>query len=251
MKKLLLSMMALALCLGLLPTAALAATAADVTYYDWNSDTKGLEQKPCASATAVTSNDTQWIKYEFVWMDENGGWYVVNSDVTIENRVTVTGDVRLILADGCTLTVNGGIQVTVGDSLTIYGQENGTGALITTGDDGKAGIGGGEDNSSGMIGGGIDGGTVTINGGTVTATGGAYAAGIGGGSSTLSGGNGGNVTITGGTVTATGGIGGAGIGGGSGGGSSGGSGSFRTQEADEATGCRCSGWCRRCEYYCR
>ena len=214
MKKLLLSMMALALCLGLLPTAALAATAADVTYYDWNSDTKGLEQKTCASATAVTSNDTQWIKYEFVWMDENGGWYVVNSDVTIENRVTVTGDVRLILADGCTLTVNGGIQVTVGDSLTIYGQENGTGALITTGDDGKAGIGGGEDNSSGMIGGGIDGGTVTINGGTVTATGGAYAAGIGGGSGTFSSGNGGNVTITGGTVTATGGAYAAGIGGG-------------------------------------
>ena len=201
MKKLLLSMMALALCLGLLPTAALAATAADVTYYDWNSDTKGLEQKTCASATAVTSNDTQWIKYEFVWMDENGGWYVVNSDVTIENRVTVTGDVRLILADGCTLTVNGGIQVTVGDSLTIYGQENGTGALITTGDDGKAGIGGGYNG---------DGGTVTIHGGKVTATGGYGGAGIGGGYK----GAGGTVTINGGTVNATGGNGGAGIGGG-------------------------------------
>ena len=44
-------------------------------------------------------------------------------------RVTVTGDVHLILTDGCTLTVNGGIQVEKGNSLTIYGQSEQTGTM--------------------------------------------------------------------------------------------------------------------------
>ena len=44
MKKRLFSIItALALCLTLLPATALAAT--NVTYYDWNSSTKKLEQK--------------------------------------------------------------------------------------------------------------------------------------------------------------------------------------------------------------
>jgi hypothetical protein len=73
--------------------------------------------------------------------------------------------------------------------------------VATGGEDGGAGIGGGDDGA---------GGSITIDGGTVTATGGDYGAGIGGGSS----GDGGAITISGGTVTATGGMSGAGIGGG-------------------------------------
>ena len=70
----------------------------------------------------VTANDTQWAD----------GWYVVNSDVTINRRVAVSGDVKLILTDGHTLTVNGGIHVTGNDCFTVYGQENGTGKLTAT-----------------------------------------------------------------------------------------------------------------------
>ena len=163
-------------------------------------------------------------------------WYVVNSDVTIESRITVTGDVHLILADGCTLTASQGINVPSGGSLTIYGQESGTGALIANGGDYQAGIGGNQGSSTttagnngsitinggtvkaagGKNGAGIGGGDygtgsqITINGGTVTATGGGYGAGIGGGY----GRNGSNITINGGTVMATGGNYGAGVGGG-------------------------------------
>ena len=55
MKKRFLSIItALALCLGLLPTVALAA-ATSVTYYDWNSGKKQLEPKTCTSATVVES----------------------------------------------------------------------------------------------------------------------------------------------------------------------------------------------------
>ncbi|MDO4280287.1 MAG: S-layer homology domain-containing protein [Peptococcaceae bacterium] len=131
----------------------------------------------------------------------SNGWYVVASDVTLNKRLTVTGDVYLILADDAKLTVNGGIQVQGGNSLTIYGQSTGTqkGQLIAQNvEEPNAGIGG----NSG------DAGKITINGGAVTATGGEDGAGIGGGYH----GGGGTVIINGGFVTATGGKDGAGIG---------------------------------------
>lgn len=176
------------------------------------------------------------------------GWYIVSRNTTTTD-LGISGDVKLILANGATLTANGsynhaGVCVTSGNSLTIYGQAGGTGKLQAQSGIGGAGIGG-DGNASGTrgmscgtltlnggiidatgnsIGAGIGGGTttnggvVTINGGIVTAIGGAYGAGIGGSSF----GNGGTVTITGGTISTTGGSNGAaGIGGGSDGGGGG------------------------------
>ena len=204
---------------------SLLSTQEKVSYID---PTKEQTKQTCDSATVVTETDTAWGA-----SDSQEHWYVVNSNVTINTRVTVTGDVHLILEDGCSLTVNGGINATDTNSLTIYGQSGGTGKLTATGGGFQAGIGG-NSNQSGTItinggtvtatggdggagiGGGkeAEGGTITINGGTVNATGSTDAAGIGGGG----GGNGGNITINGGTVTATGSTtpysGSAGIGGG-------------------------------------
>lgn len=59
------------------------------------------------------------------WTD---GWYYVTQNTGLW-RVTVKGDVRLILADGVTLSVSDNIDVPIGSSLTIYGQENQTGTL--------------------------------------------------------------------------------------------------------------------------
>ena len=148
------------------------------------------QEKTCETAIRVETATTAW----------NGGWYVVSDSVTIDQRVTVTGDVKLILTDGCQLTVNGGIQVSEGSTLTIYAQSGGTGILEAISSDG-AGIGGSSGNGAG---------TIIINGGTVNATGGGSGAGIGGGESHA----GGTIIINGGTVNATGGPdGGAGIGG--------------------------------------
>ena len=219
MKKRILSILLCCVMLvGLLPTVALAE--GGVSYLD---ETGTLQT--CASATKVTDSVTAW----------SNGWYVVTGDVTIGTeetplRVTVSGDVRLILADGCTLTVNGGIQVQDDDNditngsanaLTIYAQstdKSTMGELIAKGAerDFNAAIGGGNGDTGGS------GGKITINGGIVTATSNA-GAGIGGGYGDGSGGSGGTVTINGGIVTATS-IGGAGIGGGEGEGGSGGSG---------------------------
>ncbi|MDO4516374.1 MAG: S-layer homology domain-containing protein [Bacillota bacterium] len=203
MKKRLLSiLMTLALCLGLLPTVALAE--GGVSYLNENGD-----KQTCASATEVTRGDTNW----------SDGWYVVRGNMTIgtdtePQRVTVTGDVHLILTDGCELTVTGGIQVAGNNNLTIYAQstdESTMGKLTATGSSNGAGIGGGPYP-------GHNGGTITINGGTVIATS-TSGAGIGGGGCSSDGGytvggNGGTITINGGTVTATSTNSGAGIGGG-------------------------------------
>ena len=143
---------------------------------------------------AVTADSAEW-------EDDIYGIYAVTENTTITARVTVTGDVTLILCDGVTLDCEKGITVAEGSSLTVYECEAGTGKLNATGATNCAGIGGSKEGA---------GGTIIINGGTVSATGGSSAAGIGGGFE----GAGGNITINGGTVTATGNGSSAGIGGG-------------------------------------
>ena len=188
MKKRLLSIvLALCMVLALMPQMTFADTVTGITYLDASG-----AQQTCDNATAVTEDDTTW------GTDNETTWYVAQGDVTIESRVTVTGDVHLILADGCNLTVNGGIYVSswTASKLTIYGQENGTGELYAYASSGSdyAGLGGNKEpyGTSGEI---------TINGGNITAVGDGIGAGIGGGDM----GGFECITINGGTVTATGG----------------------------------------------
>jgi len=210
-------LLAALLCAGLLliSLSQTVQATADYTYIDENGNTQtAAGVTPIAADTALLAT----------------GWYVVNSDVTCNTTITVSGDVSLILSDGFTLTVTGGsdnagINVPAGSSIAIYGQAGGTGTVIAQGGASGAGIGGGKAQN---------GGSITINGGTVTATGGTGGAGIGGGAGGT-GGNGGDgyygsaggtggiggtvgtVTINGGIITANGRNGGAGIGGGIGG----------------------------------
>lgn len=130
------------------------------------------EKQICKEAVSVTDADASsgW----------GPGWYVVKKSgpATIHGRVTVTGDVRLILEDGCDLTINGGVGVDTGSSLTIYGQSDDEAVMgkltAKAANAGDAGIGGGQ---------GGDSGAITISGGTVEAAGGKDGgAGIGGGS---------------------------------------------------------------------
>ena len=182
MKKKLGWILSLTLCFALMIAATLVTASADtsVSYIDENGD-----EQTCDSATVVTESDTTWGD------DGNGGWYVVNGDVTINTRVTVTGDVHLILADGCNLTVNDGITVTGDNSLTIYAQSagEGMGKLTANAAWKRAAIGSEQFQAAGNI---------TICGGNITAA--------GGGSAAIGNVNGeaGTVTIYGGWVKATG-----------------------------------------------
>ena len=207
MKRKVLSLaMIAALCLTMLPTAGWAADA-PVEYIDFDENGVQItEPRSCDQYSLVTENNTEWNA-----SDENNGWYVVSGEVTIgkkeaPQRVTVSGDVHLILANDAKLTMSGGISVNAGNSLTVYAQpaenDKTTGSLtVENVEEGNAGIGGDVQQS---------GGTITINGGEITANGGDNGAGIGGGSAS----SGGIITINGGTIATTGGNLGAGIGGG-------------------------------------
>ena len=195
-------------------------------------DSNGVKQDNgtlAANAGILIESDTK------KWAD--GNTYIAYGTVTIDSRVKVTGTVNLILLDGASLTINGGIDVKADNTLNIYAGStsesiSGIGALTATGSEWNAGIGCASSyfNGSGS-------GTVNIHGGSITATGGDDGAGIGGNSGAVniydgsviaqggdrSAGIGGSyncvcgtVTIYGGTVTAAGGVEGAGIGGGMG-----------------------------------
>lgn len=212
---------ALMLIVGMVPMTVFAQSS--ITYLDENGESQTLSD----TYTSVTASDTTWSE----------GWYVVEGDVTIDSHVTVTGDVKLILKDGVTLTVNGGINVPKDSTFTVYGQQNGTGNLTSIGTSGYAGIGGtgsdvnfgtiilaakgrivatGDTRAAGIGGGGLIRNEKSVNGsihvyqGTIEATGGSWAAGIGGGADSSADCT---ITIDGGTIIAQGGQDNAGIGG--------------------------------------
>ncbi|RRD92753.1 hypothetical protein EII17_13660 [Clostridiales bacterium COT073_COT-073] len=166
---------------------------APASYYDRDA---GVEKT--VPAELVTADMTTW--------GEAGveKWYVVKDKVEMNTRVTVTGDVHLILADGAELKAKKGINVSEENALTIYGQTDevtqNTGKIDANGVS-MSGIGGTDYGSAC--------GKITITGGVVDAKSIYDGAGIGGGSGV----DGGIITITGGTVTATS-VNGAGIGGG-------------------------------------
>lgn len=210
MKRRILSVLtALALCLSLLPVTALAAGSITYISYTWVDGQGRVEHSnplndPYNEINTDSTDPVTW----------NDGWYVVTGSATFTDRITVTGNVHLILTDNCTLTASKGISVNEGNSLTIYATSEGgsMGKLIATGADRAAGIGGTTTSiydQGNYIDTYVSGGTITIHGGDITATGKVGGAGIGGGV----GGTGGNITIYGGVINATS-VHGAGVGGG-------------------------------------
>ena len=138
----------------------------------------------CAAASVLTADSTAW----------KAGWYVAQGEVTIPEAVTLNGDVHLILADNCGLTVESGIAGS--GNLTVYAQSTGDqmGSLTATGT---------AVSEKDAVSAGIFAESITINGGVINATGG-----TGEGSDITSAGlysTPGDITINGGSVTATGG----------------------------------------------
>ena len=179
MKRLLALLPLLAFCLFCAPAAFADAP---VSYLD----AQGAPQS-CDTYTTLTDETTAW----------TDGWYLAEGTVTISKKVTVTGGVHLILADGASVTT-GNIEVADGNALTLYAQSAGSaqGSLSAVSNNYAAAIGGGSSADT------KTGGAITINGGAITATGKNFAAAIGGGSDGVSGGAG-TVTINGGLVNAT------------------------------------------------
>lgn len=200
---------AVGICLSFLLGLALMVTisaATPVSYRTCDENGANWTTQSVTDYTIVTDSTQNWGAD-----DGDPHWYVVDSQVTIRSRVTVTGDVRLILLDDCTLTTVQGIRVTGSNKLTVYTQSAGNrmGVLkaeAVNQEPCHAPIGGNSNE---------DGGVITINGGRITATLAAGClgdpAGIGAGGY----GNAGTITINGGWVHAEGSA-GHGIGSGSG-----------------------------------
>ena len=163
-----------------------------------------------ALSCPVTREDKAW------GVSGKTKWYVVNENVTLNDRPVVNGDVRIILTDNTTLTANNGITVEGNNSISFYAQsdaESTMGKLIaTTG--GRTAIGGnnggngGENNNGGN---GTNCGNVYVYGGLITletsgvpciggGNGGNGGAGTGGGKGGA-GGIGGNTYFSGGKST--------------------------------------------------
>lgn len=84
-------------------------------------------------ANEVTLSDTEWTPD-----NDSECWYVVNGEVNISSRITVIGDVNLILINDCTFTAEQSIGVSEDNSLTIWGKYDLNGSLIATGGNYKA-----------------------------------------------------------------------------------------------------------------
>jgi len=175
---------------------AFADTVAGVEYYD-----RDAKEIKTVSAEAVKDTMTTWGEENSA---SNPKWYVVQQGkVETASRIIVKGNVHLILADGAELKAKEGIDVSTGNSLTIYAQRDmvteNTGKIEAEINGKNAGIGGSENKEGGII--KITGGKVKVKS--------QNGAGIGGGSYAA----GGNIEITGGDVKAKSRF-GAGIGGG-------------------------------------
>ena len=79
----------------------------------------------------------------------SGGWYTFAADTSVDN-LTFSGDVRLVLCDGVTVSSNG--NFTVNGTLIVYGQSTNSGILAGIASGGNTIIGGS--------------GTLSINGGS-------------------------------------------------------------------------------------
>ena len=179
-----------------------------VSYYEYKPSKGVYDILNTVNYTVVSADTTAW----------NGGVYVVKTNVTINSRVQVSGDVKLVLVNGASLTVKGGIGVPSDATFAVCAMsmdpsEMGT-LTVCDVEAYNAGIGG--DYAT-------VGGTVTIHGGILDVTGGGSAAGIGSGASetieeyetiVVTEASCYDITVYGGVITAQGGRNSAGIGGG-------------------------------------
>lgn len=112
------------------PFEASAAETVSYIYRWWDDDAGELkyETRICTDYIRLNeraSNDL-----------EAGKWYVVDSDMTIGKRLTIScGTVNLILCNGKTLTLGSGITVAESAAINIFGQDGDSGKIYAHLDD--------------------------------------------------------------------------------------------------------------------
>ena len=89
--------------------SATAQTSYDYFYRSWDADKKEVktEIRTCTSFTAINGNDTS----DSGWVGLYNGWYVVTANSNYKTLNVLGDDVHLIIPDGVTLTVTGGVKL--------------------------------------------------------------------------------------------------------------------------------------------
>ena len=142
----------------------------------------------CTDYTVVTGSLTTL---------ENGRWYAVTGNVTLNSRLQVSGEANLLLCSGAKLSADKGIRVSSRNALNIYAQNEGSGQLYAkTNHEDNAGIGGDSGERLGAL--NIYGGDLDVLG--YDSSNKTSASGIGGGKNAGCG----HITIYGGKVRASG-----------------------------------------------
>lgn len=162
----------------------------------WSESVKYIDadgQEKTQDGVTIINNNTQIT----LGTTNKTTWYVMTGEINYESTVSLMGDVHIILADGAQIEINAYNGVSSDDyngiyaigSLTIYGQEAGTGTLTINSD--KITKPGNGINAKG--------GNITINGGTLNINANQY------GICTSKGESSSNcdITITGGRITVT------------------------------------------------
>ena len=123
MKQFLGILLSLTLVLGLLPGMSLTANAAipsGGTYIVYTAN--GTTATSTATAIPTGDNVVEITASNVPGAWEGGKTYVVTETASISTRITVSGEVNLILCDGATLTASKGITVTDSNILNIHAQ---------------------------------------------------------------------------------------------------------------------------------
>lgn len=162
------------------------------SFVEWNteSDGSGTSYEDGQLVSDLTTVDGGEVNLYAIWAAIWTTNTEITNDVTISDRVVISGDVYLTLGDGTTLTVPNGINVPGGSKLFIIG----AGTLrAETSDKRNAAIGGDNEGTTGDI---------LILNGTIIASvpSGSHGAAIGSGANSDTSGT---VMISGGTVTAS------------------------------------------------
>ena len=97
------------------------STTTVVKYLKWNGTALAEAEIPMDETIKVTSS-TEAVTW-------SAGTYLVDEDVSITGKITLTGDVNLIIKDGCTLSVGNQIYNSSYKNLHIYGQSSMNGEL--------------------------------------------------------------------------------------------------------------------------
>lgn len=146
-KRVLSALLVFALMVSCLPAQAFAVDAPSSASQQTSTDTLTTESDAQSDVQSGVQSDVQPAPFTggITYLDASGnpqtydgeytsltgeitelkdGWYLAEGAVSVSQRINVSGNVTLVLADGADLTVTGGIRVASGNSLTITAQSN-------------------------------------------------------------------------------------------------------------------------------